>query len=381
MNPLRLIRSHFGVKIFITNLIVTLVGILVLVTGVRLITPEAFSRRLDVLTEVVQNKIMDPLQTVEANLLSYFQAGVTDALIVALAAAFIVAVIVSLLVSQQVVAPVQEMMVASQRIADGNYAERVRVPGNIRTGDLDELAQLALSFNQMAARLESTENIRRQLIADVAHELRTPLTTIKGSMEGLLDGVLPADANTYQLILHEAERLQRLVDDLQELSRVEAGAYELHRQAANVVDLVDSGLARLDRQSEEKGVGFRAEIPADLSQVWVDEDRIVQVFINLFANALQYSPAGSEVTITASNMGKEVEIAIADRGIGISADQLGIIFDRFYRVDKSRSRSLGGSGIGLTIAKHLVEAHSGRIWAESAGIGQGSTFYITLPTV
>jgi signal transduction histidine kinase len=375
------IRRHFGLKIFLTNLIVTLVGITVLVTGVRLITPEAFSRRLDVLTEVVQNKIMDPLQTVETNLLSYFQAGVTDALIVALAAAFVVAVIVSLLVSQQVVAPVQEMMVASQRIADGNYAERVRVPGNVRTGDLDELAQLALSFNQMAARLESTENIRRQLIGDVAHELRTPLTTIKGSMEGLLDGVLPADPGTFHLILREAERLQRLVDDLQELSRVEAGAYELHRRAVSIGDLVNSSLARLTHQFEAKAIRYRIEIPTDLPLVWADEDRIVQVITNLLANALQYSPADSLVTIKAANIGKEIEIAIADQGIGITEDQLTLIFDRFYRVDKSRSRSMGGSGIGLTIARYLVEAHSGRIWAKSAGIDQGSTFFLTIPTV
>ncbi len=243
MNLIRSIRRHFGWKIFLANMVVALVGVIVLVTAVRLITPEAFYRRLEDLTQVVQNTIMDPLQTVEANLLSYFQAGVTDALILALAVAFIVAVIVSLLVSQQVVAPVQDMMTASQRIADGHYDERVHVPGNVRTGDLDELAQLALSFNQMAAHLESTENIRRQLIADVAHELRTPLTTIKGSMEGLIDGILPADAETYQLILREAERLQRLVDDLQELSRVEAGAYELNRQVINVSDLIDGGFS------------------------------------------------------------------------------------------------------------------------------------------
>jgi signal transduction histidine kinase len=231
----------------------------------------------------------------------------------------------------------------------------------------------------MAAKLQQTENMRRQLIGDVAHELRTPLTAIKGSMEGLIDGVLPADAETYQTIHREADRLQRLVNDLQELSRVESGAFDLDRQSVKVSDLVDSAVARLGKQFEEKDVTLETEVPSGLPQVFVDKDRIDQVLLNLVGNALQYTPSGGKVTISAHAQDDEIHIAVADTGIGIPPEHLPHLFTRFYRVDKSRSRARGGSGIGLTIAKHLVEAHDGRIWAVSSGSGQGSTFIFTLP--
>jgi two-component system sensor histidine kinase BaeS len=288
-------------------------------------------------------------------------------------------VITSLFVSRQVVAPVQAMMAASQRIAEGNYAERVQVPGDINKGEQDELGQLALRFNQMAARLEQTENMRRQLIGDVTHELRTPLTTIKGSMEGLLDGVLPASDETYTQIYHEADRLQRLVNDLQELSRVEAGAYELHLSPTSLAEVVQATVARLGRQFEEKGVALTTQVPTDLPPIKLDSDRIGQVLLNLVGNALQYTPAGGRVQIQVVRMPGEVRVSVSDTGIGIPPEHLPHLFTRFYRVDKSRARSHGGSGIGLTIARHLVEAHGGRIWAESQGEGQGSTFTFTLP--
>jgi signal transduction histidine kinase len=213
----------------------------------------------------------------------------------------------------------------------------------------------------------------------VTHELRTPLTTIKGSMEGLIDGVLPASDETFSQIYHEADRLQRLVNDLQELSRVEAGAYELHLSQASVGELVQATISRLSRQFEEKGVAIKAEIAADLPAVNMDSDRIGQVLLNLVGNALQYTPAGGEVRVQAVHQPGEVQVSVTDSGTGIPPEHLQHVFTRFYRVDKSRARSGGGSGIGLTIAKHLVEAHSGRIWVESQGAGKGSRFIFTLP--
>ncbi len=186
-----------------------------------------------------------------ADLFNNFRAAVTEALTLAGIAATLAAVAVSVFVSRQVVAPVQAMMVASHHIANGHYDERVQVPGDPAKGELDELAQLALSFNQMAEKLAQTEDMRRQLIGDVAHELRTPLTTIKGYMEGLIDGVLPVETETFQQVHHEADRLQRLVYDLQELSRVEAGAYELNLQPVQVSTLMADVTARLSRQFEE----------------------------------------------------------------------------------------------------------------------------------
>ena len=266
------------------------------------------------------------------------------------------------------------MMGASARIAEGHYDERVNASSD------DELGQLAERFNRMAERLEDTESMRRQLIGDVSHELRTPLTAIGGYMEGLTDGVLPPTPETFEQIRMEASRLSRLVDDLQELSRVEAGSYRLDVHPVALSALVETTVKRLSYQFDEKQVTLTRSLSPDLPPVLADEDRITQVLTNLLGNALAYTPAGGEVTVSALKTGNEVQISVRDNGIGIPAESLPHIFDRFYRVDKSRSRAAGGgSGIGLTIAKALVEAHGGRIWAESAGESQGSSFSFTLP--
>lgn len=369
------IRRRLALKFFISYLIVVLVGAAVLATAATLVVPRAFSRHLGPMNSLLERVQIGAAAALFAN----FRASFFEALALASLAALLAAVLVSLLVSRQVVAPVQAMMHASQRIAEGHFDERVRVSGNLSTDELDELAQLALSFNQMAARLKRTETVRRELIADVTHELRTPLATIKGSLEGLMDGVLPGSPQTYQQIYLEADRLQRLVDDLQELSRVEAGAYELNRRAVPVAHLVKTAVTRLSRQFQDKGVALETLVPPGLADVLVDEDRIGQVLLNLVGNALQYTPQGGRVQIAAEPRREEVAMIVADTGIGIPPEHLQHVFTRFYRVDKSRSRARGGSGIGLTIARYLVEAHGGRIWVESPGPGSGSTFTFTLP--
>jgi len=373
------IRRHLGMKLFLSYVIVILVGVAVLASTAELLVPTAFDRHLAIMSSMMSNMMGNSTPGLDQSLFTNFRAAVTEALGFAALAASVMAVITSIFISRQVVSPLQEMTSASQRIADGSYDERVRVSGNIPKKEQDELGQLALSFNQMAAKLEQTEAMRRQLIGDVTHELRTPLTTIKGYMEGLIDGVLPSNEETYTHIYREADRLQHLVNDLQELSRVEAGAYELHRQYTTVNDLVNTAITRLNRQFEEKEVDLTAHVPEDLPSVNIDADRIGQVLLNLLGNALQYTPPGGRVDITAVQLPEEIQIRISDTGIGIPAEHLHNIFTRFYRVDKSRSRSGGGSGIGLTIAKYLVEAHSGRIWVESQGAGKGSTFIFTIP--
>jgi histidine kinase len=286
----------------------------------------------------------------------------------------LVAIVLSLYLSRNVIAPVHAMSLATQRIADGHYEERVQVHGE------DELAQLAIRFNQMAEKLNQVESMRRRLIGDVSHELRTPLTAIKGSMEGLMDGVLPATHETYQQIHAEADRLNRLVDDLQELSRVEARAYELEIRPVDLSSLVRTVAKRLAPRFESKRISLDLDLAPDLPRVLADEDRAVQILTNLTGNSLQYTPENGKVTISAKGINHEVQISVRDTGIGIPPEQLSRIFARFYRVDKSRSRQTGGgSGIGLTIARALVEAHGGHIWAVSAGEGNGSTFNFTLP--
>jgi signal transduction histidine kinase len=376
---LRFFRTHLAWKVFFSFVVVILVGVVVLATATSLLAPAAFDRHMAGMMS--GNNMMGNVQSLETELFANYQASITEALSLATIAALIAAVLASFLISRQVVGPIQRMMVISHRIAEGEYTERLDVSGKVQSNQLDELDLLALTFNQMADKLEKTETMRRQLIGDVTHELRTPLAAIKGYMEGLMDGVLPATPDTYQQVHSEADRLERLVNGLQELSRVEAGAYQLKLESISPVKLIESVVSHLNRQFEEKGIHLEEKLDDDLPNVFVDKDRILQVLTNLVGNALQYTPAGGRVAITATRVKSEVIISVTDTGIGISPDNLPLIFNRFYRTDKSRARVSGGSGIGLTIAQALVKAHHGRIWAESAGEGKGSVFYFTLPVV
>ena len=376
---LRTIRTHLAWKVFLSYVAVILVGVVVLATAVSFSAPAAFERNLASMGAMMSGGMMGNAQTAEANLYSGYQMSVTEALSLAALAALIAAIAASYLVSRQVVGPIQKMVGISHRIAEGELHERLKISGNLARDQLDELDLLALSFNQMADKLEKTEVVRRQLIGDISHELRTPLTAIKGYMEGLIDGVLPASSQTFQQVHSEVDRLQRLVNDLQELSRMEAGAYQVNLKSVPVLKLVKNVESRLSRQFEEKGILLVAAVPTGLPNVLADEDRILQVLINLTGNAMQYTPAGGKVTISALCEKNEVRITVADTGIGIAPEHLPHIFTRFYRVDKSRTRASGGSGIGLTIAQSLIKAHHGRIWVESAGEGKGSAFHFTLP--
>jgi histidine kinase len=375
------VRRHLSWKIFISYLIVIIIGAVVLITAAAFVVPRSFDRHLAAMGSMLVSMMGSSSMGTDLNvdLFANFRTAVNEALTIATLAAVIAAIVVSFFVSRQVVNPIREMMIASRFIAEGHYEERVHVRGDPSKDELDELSQLALSFNQMAAKLEQVETMRLQLIGDISHELRTPLTAIKGSMEGLIDGVLPANEGTFHGIYREADRLQRLVSDLQELSQVEAGAFELHLQPIDVIDLVEATVKRLELQFVDKGVFLESDVPIDLPPVRADHDRISQVMLNLVGNALQYTPSGGRVRITAIRNQDEIYISITDTGIGIPPEHVQHLFTRFYRVDKSRSRVGGGSGIGLTIAKHLVEAHGGRIWFESPGSGKGSTFAFTLP--
>jgi len=201
-------------------------------------------------------------------------------------------------------------------------------------------------------------------------------------MDGLMDGVLPASTETFLHIHQEADRLARLVDDLQELSRVEAGSYPLDKRPVVLSDLVQIVLKRLGKQAKAKNIEIKTDLAADLPAVLVDPDRITQVLSNLVQNAIQYTPEGGNVTLSTAHSDGMLKVGVIDSGIGIPAEHLTYIFSRFYRVDKSRSRqSGGGSGIGLTISRLLVEAHGGKLCVESDGEGKGSRFYFTLPLV
>ncbi|NQS91004.1 MAG: HAMP domain-containing histidine kinase [Chloroflexi bacterium] len=376
------IRSKFGWKIFLSYMVVILAGILVLGASIELALPTAFEHHMANLNMMTGGQMMGDMMSgqpveLETDLFASFRSTMNQAFFKAGSAAFITALIVSVLVSYRVVSPVREMMLASRDIARGNFQERVYVSGDPERAD--ELTQLAISFNRMAEQLDQNEMVRQRLIGDISHELRTPLTVIKGTLEGLMDHVLPESPETYQQMHLEADRISHLVDDLQLLSQVEAGEYTLEEELIEVKDLIDTVVERLGQQYIDKDVELISDYPMDLPEISVDPRRMGQVMLNVVGNALQYSSPGDKVKITAGQINNDIQISVVDTGIGIPIEHQPYLFTRFYRVDRSRARASGGSGIGLTIARYLVEAHGGRIWVESAGEGQGSTFIISLP--
>ena len=313
-------------------------------------------------------------QTVVQSQQTRFQVVVDQSLLISAFAALAAAVIVSLFVSRRIVEPLQELSFTSQRLARGYYHERTSIRSD------DELADLSHSINQLAAALEQTEQRRLALLADVAHELRTPLTTIEGYMEGLIDGVIKPEDRIFAMIQHEAVRLKWLIEELALLSRAEAGQLRVAPRPIGLSAVFEHVVAQFLPQFSAKKVQLAVKLPPDLPEVVADPDRIEQIMINLLSNALRYTPSGGAVTVFADLHDFFVQIGVRDTGIGIAAEHLPHIFERFYRIDKSRARHSGGTGIGLTIARHLVYAQGGEIWVESDGPGHGATFFVTLPT-
>lgn len=302
-----------------------------------------------------------------------FRAVVDQSLLIAAFAALAAATFISLFVSRRVVEPLQELTAVSRRLAHGYYHERTQIQSD------DELADLSRSINQLAAALEQTEQRRLALLGDVAHELRTPLATIEGYMEGLIDGVIPPSERTFALVQHEAVRLKRLIEELALLSRAEAGELDIKPRPHDVCATIEQVGAQFQPLFAAQQTELRLISAGDLPPVYADPDRLEQTLINLLSNALRYTGSGGAVTLAAHTLDDSLQISVRDTGVGIAPEHLLNIFERFYRVDKSRNRQSGGTGIGLTISRHLIYAQGGEIWAESDGPGTGATFYITLP--
>lgn len=312
-----------------------------------------------------------------------FLDAVNNILLIAGGAAISVALLLGLLVSRQITAPLRRIALASRRVAAGDFTQRVQV--NSR----DELGALANDFNTMAGSLAGNERQRRQLLSDIAHELKTPLSVIQGNLEAMMDGVAEASPERLGSLREEVLLLNRLVNDLRDLSLAESGHLQLHRERVRPADLVSAAVSSLRAEAERRGVLLRSEVREGMPDVNVDPDRIGQVLRNLLSNALRYTDQDGTVSVSASvesssaqppavGARRFVRLTVSDTGQGIPAGDLPRVFDRFYRVDKSRARASGGTGLGLSVARRLVEAHGGRIWAESE-LGEGSSFSFTLP--
>ena len=369
---------HLRWKLFVSHLLIIMIGVIVLLATAHFLAGTQLNqeRQLSLGQAASETGALTTTsaQTVVQSQQTRFQVVVDQSLLISAFAALAAAVIVSLFVSRRIVEPLQELSFTSQRLARGYYHERTSIRSD------DELADLSHSINQLAAALEQTEQRRLALLADVAHELRTPLTTIEGYMEGLIDGVIKPEDRIFAMIQHEAVRLKWLIEELALLSRAEAGQLRVAPRPIGLSAVFEHVVAQFLPQFSAKKVQLAVKLPPDLPEVVADPDRIEQIMINLLSNALRYTPSGGAVTVFADLHDFFVQIGVRDTGIGIAAEHLPHIFERFYRIDKSRARHSGGTGIGLTIARHLVYAQGGEIWVESDGPGHGATFFVTLPT-
>ena len=293
-------------------------------------------------------------------------------LLVAGAVAAATALLIARWLARGMTQPLREMAKAARSMEAGDYRQRVQ------TRSRDEVGQLAVAFNRMSGEIEDLERLRRDLVANVSHELRTPISALRALLENLLDGVERPDPETLQVMLAQTERLGRLVDQLLELSRLESGDVPMVRERVALRPLVARVLSEIDVSRGRRDVELAEDLPKDLPPVYADAERVHQVLFNLLDNALRFTPAGGRVTVRASTRNGSVDVAIADTGPGIASEHLPRVFERFYRVDPGRSRDEGGTGIGLAIARSVVEAHGGRIWAESEP-GKGSVFTFELP--
>jgi len=276
------------------------------------------------------------------------------------------------LLFRQITSPLGALSRAAEAIAGGDLGRRVEAQSD------DEIGRVARSFNRMAESLAHADAQRRNLMADIAHELRTPLTVIQGNLEALMDGVYDLTPENVAAVHRHTVVLSRLVADLRDLALAEAGQLRLERKPIALSEVIAQVSESLEAQAREKGVTLKTEAHDPRPPVAADEQRITQVLFNLLSNALRHTPSGGTITTSAELRDGRVLVSVRDTGTGIPPEDLPHVFERFYRADRSRARATGGSGLGLTIAKQIVEAHGGQIWVQS-WLGAGSTFAFSLP--
>lgn len=268
----------------------------------------------------------------------------------------VVSLVVIQLLAHGMVMPLREMVAATRAMAAGDYSERVTATAQ------DEVGSLARSFNTMASKLEQVECQRREFIANVSHELRTPISALSARLENLADGVEVLDSDAVGAMLKATERLSRLVDQLLELSQFESGAVAIDRQEFKVREIVDDAVTEVGPVSNE--VRILTDVPDRLAGTG-DPERIHEVLTNLLTNAVRHSPAGGQVDVRAARVPAGIRVEVSDEGAGVPPDDIDRIFDRFYRVDAARGSGRGGAGLGLAIARSIVELHGGVIWAQA----------------
>lgn len=355
-------------RLFFSHLIVTLLGAITLITISKVFSPRYFV----VFLESIEGQSIVSIRPLRRDLMQAFQRAWNRGAYWSVIVGTSTAGILSYLVSRRIVQPLIQMEDITKDFAAGDLQKRMSPQ------EIPELDQLANSFNRMAAELQNVEQRRRDLVTDLTHELRTPLTIVEGYLEGLSDGTLEPSSELYQLLSRETLRMRRLVNDLQELSKIEAGYLPIDTQPTTLYPILKSVVQRFsDQVLDDQPLTLTLEASPELPPVAADAIRIEQVLVNLVGNALRYTSQGS-ITVKAWQSGDRVWTAVSDTGIGIAPEDLPHIFERFWRSDRSRERNSGGTGIGLAISQRLVELHQGTMEVDSE-VGQGSTFRFSLP--
>lgn len=360
-------KLRLSARMFVSYALVAVVGAAVSFVTVRLLAPHLFDNRMGMMG--AGSGMMNGTRSSSVH--SAFTSALNTALVVGLLASVAAAAVVALAVTRRLLRPLEAVRTATKEIAAGRYEASVPLPSE------PELAELASDVNSLANALADTETRRTRLLGEVAHEMRTPLTSLDGYVEGMIDGVFTADAETLASLSAEVRRLHRLADDLSTLSRTEERRLEVHLVEADLAELARTAAARLTPQFDDAGVTLTVAAASPLP-VRADPDRITQALTNLLGNALLATPAGGSVTVAAQPSGDDAEAVVTDTGVGLAPDETERIFERFYRASGQQRRS-GGSGIGLTIARGIARAHGGDITASSAGRGRGATFTLNVP--
>lgn len=360
-------KLSLGTRLFLSHLLVMMVGLSSFIVIAKFSSPHLFVLKL----EQLERRGFITVRSAKTYLIDGFQTAWNRGAVWSIIFGVAASGGLSYLVSKRIMKPVQEMKRITEKFANGDLQARVPL------GEIPELNQLGTSFNLMAYSIENVEQQRRDLISDLTHELRTPLTVMRGYLEELADGRLDASPELYRRLVKETKRLERLTYDLQELSKAESGHLALNLQAVDLRPLLESLVTRFTDQLLEDGPSLELECSVNLPPVIADLDRTEQILVNLLGNAIHYTETGS-ITLKIWQETGYMWLAVIDTGIGIAEGDLPHVFERFWRADRSRSRYSGGTGIGLAIARRLVELQGGTITVASQ-LGVGSTFTFCLP--
>ncbi|MDJ0580722.1 HAMP domain-containing sensor histidine kinase [Crocosphaera sp.] len=359
-------KLSLGTRLFLSHLLVMFVGLGSFISIAKISSPRMFVVRL----EKLEQQGFFTVRSARTYLVRGFETAWNNSAFWSVIFGVSAAGGVSYIVSRRTIKPLNQMKKITQKLAEGHLQERMP------DSDIPEWNQLGKSFNIMASSLQDVETRRRELISDMTHELRTPLTIMRGYLEELANGSIEGSPELYLNLVKETRRLERLIHDLQELSKAEAGYLSISLYPINILPLLTSLAERFADQIMDDGPNIKLECPQELPPVLADSDRTEQILVNLIGNAIRYTEKGT-ITIKAWSENKQVWVEIIDTGIGIKAEDLPYVFERFWRADKSRSRYSGGTGIGLAITRRLVELQGGKIEVESE-VDQGTTFRFNL---